>query len=171
MPRSYWLISDTHFSHKNILGWGREQFHNVEHMNEHMIERWNSVVKPGDNVYHLGDFWMGPSTHEERAKLIARLAGRKTLIVGNHDDIPYMAKGGWFRKIEMWKVMKDFKMLLTHVPIHQSCLQERLSADGGRNVHGHIHLRPSPEGPYKCVCVEQIDYTPVNMEELRDSFK
>ena len=34
------------------------------------------------------------------------------------------------------------------------------------NVHGHIHSNPSPEGPYKCVCVEQINYTPVNIEDL-----
>ena len=23
------------------------------------------------------------------------------------------------------------------------------------------------EGPYKCVCVEQINYTPINIEELK----
>jgi hypothetical protein len=32
---------------------------------------------------------------------------------------------------------------------------------------GHIHQNPSPEGPYRNVCVEQINYTPVNIEELR----
>ena len=24
----------------------------------------------------------------------------------------------------------------------------------------------SPEGPYRCVCVEQTNYTPVNIEDL-----
>lgn len=36
-----------------------------------------------------------------------------------------------------------------------------------KNVHGHIHQNPSPPGPYKCVCVEQINYTPINIEELK----
>ena len=139
-------------------------------MNEHMIDRWNSVVKPGDNVYHLGDVWFG-GRDKPHHWLMGRLNGRKSLIVGNHDDIPYMAAGGWWRKIEMWKVMRDFNMLLTHVPVHESCIQERMVVNGGVNVHGHIHLREAPKGPYACVCVEQTNYTPVNMEELRDSFK
>ena len=36
----------------------------------------------------------------------------------------------------------------------------------GLNVHGHIHTNPSPDGPYKCVCVEQIDYTPLDIDTL-----
>lgn len=42
-----------------------------------------------------------------------------------------------------------------------------IDGKGVINVHGHIHSNPSPEGPYKCVCVEQINYTPVNIEELK----
>jgi calcineurin-like phosphoesterase family protein len=35
------------------------------------------------------------------------------------------------------------------------------------NVHGHIHSNASPDGPYRCVCVEQVDYRPINIDELR----
>jgi len=35
------------------------------------------------------------------------------------------------------------------------------------NVHGHIHQNPSPTEFHRCVCVEQINYTPINIEELR----
>jgi len=68
-------------------------------------------------------------------------------------------------------------MLFTHIPIHAS--QTKRPRPGKRthwsklpsflNVHGHIHTNPSPEGPYKCVCVEQINYTPVNIEELANA--
>jgi calcineurin-like phosphoesterase family protein len=34
-------------------------------------------------------------------------------------------------------------------------------------VHGHVHSNPSPEGPYTCVSVEQINYTPIHIEEVR----
>ena len=168
MPRNYWIISDTHFFHENSLKWGRP-FNSVEEMNETMVENWNKVVQPGDYVYHLGDVWMGPSEHEQRSKLMKRLKGKKTLIVGNHDDIRYMVSGNWFRKVMMWKVFNEFKCLLTHVPIHESSIHERMVLDGGLNVHGHIHQHPSPPGPYRCVCVEQTNYAPVNLEEIRDS--
>lgn len=166
MTRDYWFISDTHFFHENILKWGRGQFSSVEEMNEHIVDKWNSVVKPGDRVYHLGDVWMGPSTHTERASLWNRLNGSKTLIVGNHDDIKYMSKGGFFRKIQMWRTWNDKPLLFTHVPVHESCIQERVLEKGGINVHGHTHLRGSPDGPYKSVCCELVNYTPVNLEEL-----
>ena len=59
-------------------------------------------------------------------------------------------------------------LLLTHVPVHPSTLgEDRFTGVPIKNVHGHIHQNPSPPGPYKCVCVEQINYTPINIEELK----
>lgn len=57
---------------------------------------------------------------------------------------------------------------LAHVPVHPSTLGEnRFTGVPMKNVHGHIHQNPSPPGPYRCVSVEQIDYTPINIEELK----
>ena len=79
--RDIWIVSDTHFMHKNILTFRDDKgelirgkrFSDVQDMDETMIENWNSVVKPGDLVYHLGDVMMGPK--EEFAKMWPRLAG------------------------------------------------------------------------------------------------
>ena len=49
-----------------------------------MIENWNSVVKKGDYVYHLGDVFFG--SKETFPALWNRLNGSKRLIIGNHDD-------------------------------------------------------------------------------------
>ena len=65
--KNIWLISDTHFFHSNILKFTDDNgelirgklFDTVEQMNECMLDNWNSVVKPGDIVYHLGDVMMG----------------------------------------------------------------------------------------------------------------
>lgn len=163
-----WVTSDTHFNHSNILRFKDSEgnfirdFKSVSEMNEVMIQRWNSVVKPGDKVYHLGDVFFG--CQEEFKKLWPRLNGSKRLVVGNHDDIKFLSSGGFFQKVMMWRVFKDKGLLLTHTPQHRSALA------GNRkcliNVHGHIHANKSPEGPYKCVCVEQTNYTPVHLEEL-----
>lgn len=137
-----------------------------------MVDRWNSTVKTGDKVYHLGDVFFGEREYFQR--LWPKLAGQKRLIVGNHDDIKFLSSGGFFSKVHMWRMFPEFGLLLTHVPVHQSNLKVFVEeGDVGvvqkpfLNVHGHIHQNPSPEGPYRNMSVEAIDYTPVNIEELR----
>ena len=164
-----WVTSDTHFGHKNILhfkdsrGSPIRDFHSVKEMDEYLVNNWNSVVKPGDKVYHLGDVSFG--SKEDFKCLWPRLNGSKRLVVGNHDDIKFLSSGGFFKKVMMWRVFTEFGLILTHTPQHQSALTGRRG--GLVNVHGHIHQNPSPEGPYRCVCVEQTDYTPINIEDLR----
>jgi calcineurin-like phosphoesterase family protein len=167
MAKNIWLISDTHFCHENIIQYCGRPFANAELMNEQLIDNWNSVVKPGDKVYHLGDFALGPNYKEELPRLMPKLNGRKRLIVGNHDEIKYLASGSWFDKISMWKVFTEWSMLLTHVPVHESSIHERIVVAGGANVHGHIHNQASPAGPYYNVSVENINYTPVHIEDVR----
>ena len=121
--RDIWVISDTHFNHDNILHFTDDMgnktrghlFSSIEDMNEHIIERWNSVVKPGDIIYHLGDVAFG--NKDEFKKLWPRLNGRKRLIVGNHDDIKWLSSGGFFQKVSMWRVWTDHGLIFTHVPI------------------------------------------------------
>lgn len=171
--RDIWVTSDTHFGHANILHFEdedgqlvRPDFSSVDDMNQTMVDRWNSVVKPGDIVYHLGDVFFGDKAAFQ--SLWARLNGRKRLIVGNHDDIKYLSSGGFFQKVMLWRLWPEFNLLFTHVPTHPSTLGEARFRDSPvLNVHGHIHQNASPPGPYRCVCVEQTDYTPVHIETLR----
>lgn len=182
MSRDIWVISDTHLFHENILKFkdsatGKlfrgELFDSVKEMNDYMLEKWNSVVKPGDIVYHLGDVVIG--SKEEFKTLWPKFNGSKRLIVGNHDDIPFLSSGGFFKKVQMWRMFPEFGLMFSHVPLHSSSLlrhidKTKLYPDGCEtmlNVHGHIHQNPSPEGPYRNVSVEAINYTPINIEELR----
>lgn len=164
-----WVTSDTHFNHENILKFTQpdgskvRDFNDLEEMNETLIDNWNRVVKPGDKVYHLGDVFFG--SKEAFAKLWPRLNGKKRLVVGNHDDVKFLTSGSFFPKAMLWRKFEH--VLLTHVPVHPSALGEgRFGGKTVLNVHGHIHANKSPEGPYRCVCVEQTNYTPVNFEEL-----
>ncbi len=168
-----WVTSDTHFNHTNILKFTdsntgklvRPEFKDVTEMNETMIQRWNEVVRPGDKVYHLGDVFFGDK--EWFQKTWPRLMGSKRLIVGNHDDVKYLSSGGFFAKVMMWRMMPEFGILMSHVPLHESGLMRGATRDKPMlNVHGHIHQNKSPKGPYHCVCVEQTDYRPVHIEEL-----
>ena len=177
MARDIWVISDTHFDHANILTFSDregkptrgDRFTDVEDMTEQMIANWNSVVKPGDKVYHLGDVLFGTRKQEWMDKNFPRLNGQKRLIVGNHDNIKFMAAGGWWGKIDLWRMFPEFGLLLTHIPVHNSTLGEghRFGDGPMTNVHGHIHQNPPPSANHRCVSVEQINYTPINLEELR----
>lgn len=174
--RNIWVISDTHFNHSNIIKFCDRPFEDAKKMNEALVENWNSVVRPQDKVYHLGDVYMGGGfPREDTTKLLRSLNGHKRLILGNHDNGKDQILQSVFEKIEVWRMFPEFGLLLTHVPVHESSLNGTGKRNDGvehrklTNVHGHIHVNPSPEGPYKCVCVEQINYTPVNIEELRVS--
>lgn len=184
MSKDIWVLSDTHFNHTNILGFTDQsgekirgsRFSSVEEMDEEMVQKWNSVVKEGDKVYHLGDVYFG--SQQRADEILSRLNGKKRLIVGNHDCI--YGKGNvlqkHFQKIYLWRVFKEFGLLLSHVPVHPDSIK-----GGGINVHGHIHERKvlitdgcegcSPntrvDERYRCVSVEHTNYTPVNIEELR----
>jgi calcineurin-like phosphoesterase family protein len=175
------LISDTHFHHSNILGFVdsktgekvRPMFSSVDEMDEHMIEKWNSVVQKGDKVYHLGDVFIGHENRDKFRKLWARLNGQKNLIVGNHDDIKFLCAGGFFSSVYLERKLPELGVHLSHIPLHHSQL-ERGAPGSGKflvNVHGHTHSNGSPKGLYTSVCVELRNYTPVAVEDLQGSVK
>jgi calcineurin-like phosphoesterase family protein len=163
--KNIWIISDTHFNHSNILkfvddkGENVRAFDSLQEMNEIMIQNWNSVVRPGDLVYHLGDVFFGDQDWFK--KTWPRLMGSKRLIVGNHDDVKFLACGGFFQKVMLWRLFKEHNMLLTHVPVHESNIRKVEF-----NVHGHIHQQESPTKRHINVCVEKTLYTPVHIEQV-----
>jgi calcineurin-like phosphoesterase family protein len=166
MAHDIWVTSDTHFFHENIIQYCGRPFANAGLMNECLVDNWNAVVKPGDKVYHLGDVFMGMGGREGIGSLLNQLHGSKRLVVGNHDDIKFLSSGSWFKKVMMWRVFTEYNLLLTHVPIHQDSIHERIVVAGGVNVHGHIHTNDSPDGPYFNACVEKHNYTPIHIEDI-----
>ncbi len=170
-----WLISDTHFGHKNILNFidfngnliRGNKFSSAEEMDDCMFDNWNETVKPKDEVYHLGDLtWNNNSTFADKFKT---LNGKKKLIVGNHDNIKWIVKNELFKEVVMLRLLREHNLLLTHVPIDISGLRS-YSKDGiyrsHINVHGHIHQNFSPTKHHRCVCVEWTDYKPIHIDKV-----
>lgn len=155
------VISDTHWHHKNIIEYSNRPFSSLEEMDEVMVQNWNKVVKPQDKVYHLGDVYM-PKKQEKSDWLFSRLNGTKVLILGNHDVGKDQVLLKWFKRIYAYRFLPDFRVTLSHVPIHVDSIQRRTLL----NIHGHTHEKGSPEGPYRSACVELINYTPIAIEEL-----
>ena len=78
-----WFTSDLHLSHKAEFLWQPRGFTSQKEMNEALVENWNSVVKPEDEVYNLGD--MALTDPEDALKYLRQLNGKHWWIYGNHD--------------------------------------------------------------------------------------
>jgi calcineurin-like phosphoesterase family protein len=150
-----WFSSDHHFGHENIIHYCNRPFANAKEMDEHIIDRHNSVVAPSDHYYCLGDVAM----NKRFLSCVGRLNGHGRLIGGNHDIFSaqqYLAAG--FEKIMAMRVHAN--IIFTHVPVHPASLG-RFRA----NVHGHVHQNSYPF-PYINVSMEVINYTPVSLDEI-----
>ena len=158
------MISDTHFSHKNIIKYCDRPFKNVFEMNKVMIDNWNKVVKKDDIVYHLGDFTI--DTHNIKS-LVDKLNGKIYLIRGNHDGkgIKFYHDVG-LEVIPAQTKLDDYKFILSHRP-----LPDKMIPNGYINIHGHIHNKELDDklfdrNKHICVAVERIDYTPIEIDKV-----
>ena len=165
-----WLTSDSHFNHDKDFIWKARGFENINEMNEAIVERWNSVVKPDDIVYHLGDVMMGADM-QAGLRLVSRLNGIKYLAYGNHDSdnrIKSFAANHFFKDIQMgYRIKGPGKKLFiaTHYPT--------LVANGDENkpiysLHGHTHSKDKWSDVYHAynVNVDAHDCKPVNLEDI-----
>jgi calcineurin-like phosphoesterase family protein len=137
-------------------------FDSINEMNHTIIENWNRVVGPKDIVVHLGDVVFG----KRNLFLLSHLNGRKILVKGNHDHFPIQMYLEHFEDIRAMDVRKKENILFTHLPVHFS---EMFWC--GRNAHGHTHDRILPDERYMNMCVECIDYTPMEIEEVMARFE
>lgn len=134
-----------------------------------MVQNWNSVVKPKDKVYVVGDLSFNRSANA--LDIFYRLNGEKVLIKGNHDELKLSKYAEHFKDVRGSHVVDN--LLLTHIPVHVQCLS-RYEA----NVHGHLHYREIQKGTstipdprYFNVSVERINYTPIDLASLRQELK
>lgn len=90
MP-NYWLTSDYHYNHANIIKYCNRPFKSLEDMNETLIRNHNSRVKPEDTVLHLGDFCfrnsnnIGNGLKEKAVDIERKFNGKIVHVRGNHD--------------------------------------------------------------------------------------
>lgn len=88
---SVFFTADLHLGHQNIIKYCNRPFRDADHMNTALIRNWNSRVKHGDTVFHLGDFCCYgaergvPGTKIKSDSWIEQLCGNIIHIRGNHD--------------------------------------------------------------------------------------
>lgn len=158
-----WIVSDTHFRHKNIVKYcSRPIHHDVL-----MTNNWHRLVKEDDTILHLGDLMVWwPGFEQEEARLIAEgLPGHKFMLRGNHDkltDEEFLVLTGFQIVPEFTQTFGQTKVRFSHYP-------QKEEGDWHLNVHGHIHNNIDPDvTPHRHinVSVEVMDYKPVRLREI-----
>lgn len=173
-----WFTSDTHFGHANIIKYCNRPFKDAEEMNEILIQNWNSVVKDGDFVYHLGDFAMGVGDEGKKNRFSAnirrRLNGEIDYILGNHDpnwtkefcdchgtpvDNPGFLRASHYQEVRV----HGQKIILFHYGMRTWHHDLR----GVWQVYGHSHTQLKPYGKSCDVGVDEWNFTPVSFDQLK----
>lgn len=132
-----YFTSDTHFFHDKVIPFEGRPFNGVLEMNQGIIDNWNSVVKKGDTVVHVGDFCFG--NYDKWESILKQLNGEVVLCKGNHDNSTII------KKLLSNKVLKEVHMIgrymkvggyilnLSHYPMEIGNRPRIFS------IHGHIH--------------------------------
>lgn len=191
-------VSDLHLGHSKILeftdrktGERIRPFTTLDEMHDLIIKNWNSVVKPTDKVYIVGDLAVGDKT-EQAEDILCQLNGTKEIILGNHDKFSFILFNKFryedhFRTVhgalmERFYIRtehteKSVEVCFTHIPIHPSSLGDRIDF----NIHGHLHsahvTRPYfvseimewadiADDRYINVSLEALNFTPVKIVDI-----
>lgn len=139
MSDNVWFTSDTHYFHARIMEFcpNTRRGADADEMTELAIQAHNYQVKPGDRVYHGGDFCFRSKEHIE--KVLKRLNGQIHLVLGNHDK--HIAKNDALRamfasvSVEKRVTIGDNQFFISHAPKAEwvDCHK------GVYHLHGHTH--------------------------------
>jgi calcineurin-like phosphoesterase family protein len=154
-----YFTSDTHFGDHRVLNLYLRPFASVPEMDEAVIANWNATVRADDEVWHLGDFAL---TADRAEAVLARLNGRKHLVVGNNDR-GAGGQSGWASVAPYVELkLEDRLLVLCHYPFRSWNGMHR----GSLNLHGHSHGRMKPLKRQFDVGVDVRNYRPVTLETL-----
>ena len=140
---SIWFTSDLHFNHNRDFVYEPRGFSSVYEMNEALLDNYNSVIKPDDEVYILGDLMLGD---DYAIKYIRQLNGKIHVIRGNHDSA---------RRLEMYKDSHNiidiqnsdyfnyggYRFYLSHYPTLCSYISGKPLKNNLINICGHTHTK------------------------------
>ena len=169
------VTSDLHFGHDRGFLYEPRGFDSVYDHDEGIIENWNNVVSPDDDVYVLGDLMLNDNEHG--VECIKRLNGIIHIIYGNHDTDArkkfYDDLGvvhGWADVIKYRK----YNFYLSHFPTMTGNLEAEGLHQCMINLFGHTHQQFNfyQDMPFMYhVGCDSHNNTPVLLDDIIDEIK
>lgn len=171
----YYITSDLHFGHTNILRYCKNTrpFSSVQEMNQKIIDNWNNKISKQDVVYLLGDI-----SFDKPSKTISflnDLNGKLRLIVGNHDGDKYLKEKEFCDRFDWIKLYNEENIFGNHiVMMHFPILEWNKKHYNSIMLHGHCHSRNNQI--LDCLRYDvgidgSPDFSPYNFSELIDDMK
>lgn len=168
-----YISSDLHFGHDRKFIYEPRGFASIEEHDKFIIERWNSLVSPTDEVWLLGDLMLG-ADHDYGLNCLRRLNGNIHVIRGNHDTSKRWKE---YEKIGLIPegystVIKvnGYRFYLCHYKTETSHLENMAPLKNHLiNLHGHTHssLRFESDSPFQYnVALDAHNCFPVSIESI-----
>lgn len=182
-----YIISDTHFGHKNILRYRtHERFPEFvgaemtpqEH-DQKLEERILETVNRKDTLWMLGDSFFSMDSLDVLRRIRTRVA-RLNLVLGNHcfqncsagEGLATVFRENLADRIEgMVKLKisgggKFAAAWLTHTPMHPTEIFK-----GNVNIHGHTHAKVIDDPLYFNANCENLDFRPVELSRISQGYR
>ena len=160
---NFWIISDTHFGHKNIEKYCNRQL-NFE---DKILASLEKDIKENDVLIHLGDFCFGKDTEWHQKFFEKTKCLKYWLVIGNHDKntISWYLTHGWdFVGHEIILYMYGKIILFSH----RANMEGRFDI----NIHGHYHNNSSQPIDDKYYLIKMEDeYCAINLKKIIEEKK
>ena len=165
-----YISADHHLGHAGIIGLAKRPFDDIDHMNEELIAAWNSVVRPADEVFHLGDL-ISERDIDKALVLLMRLNGTIYLIPGNHDRFLRDLDEENRPSVKLELLPPLFRLNYNHTKIWLSHYPLRAwegSFKGALHLYGHTHntLEADRLPRSMDVGVDARGYYPLSVDEI-----
>lgn len=186
-----YFSSDWHINHRNVINYCKRPFILVEDMNIALIQYLNDTLKPGDEMFFVGDLALNKKWSKWLFENFKVPGVTWHMIPGNHDDCFSFPGSGQERKERMlqkylsdgWATvdqtlnltLKDgTNVLLSHLPYGSKngamydarYMEVRPKDEGMILVHGHLHGKYKKFGRMIDVGLDAHDFKLLTEDEL-----
>ena len=168
-----YFTSDLHFGHDRDFIYKPRGFVSSIHHDDSIIDDWNYIVKPTDEVYILGDLMLGRD-HQYGIECLQSLNGNLHFTIGNHDTANRIAEYeqcGLINEGHATVLKADgYKFFLCHYAAATSCIENAAAAKYHLiSLHGHTHHKEKFEtdNPFQYnVALDAHDNYPVSIYNI-----
>lgn len=174
-----YVTSDLHFGHNREFIFRPRGFETIQEHDETIIKNWNSIIKPEDEVYILGDLMLNDNKHG--IECLKHLNGIKSFIKGNHDtntrvklymdeqeaNIAYCGEA-------MTLKYRGYHFYMSHYPTLTGNLDDSGLKHMTLNLFGHTHQKENfyEDRPYMYhVGVDSHNCYPVSLDQIIEDMK